>query len=210
MLGEPFRTEDLGAVRPLERAARGIEDLADRCRRIGHQPQQFGAPTSQTISDPTPKTMAMTTSVVTIRGARKPRKRVGGAAQAEHPARAGRCSDRRGRRAPTGPSATCRRRLRRWPRWPRRGRRPAERERHGRRLRCEIVDAGTSWQIIGIDSGRLSVRPDWPCRNRPIQQDADPDRAQAKKNAPKRVFKDPTEGDRPSSARAGRQGAVGR
>jgi hypothetical protein len=42
VLGESFRTEDLGAVRPLERPARGIENPADRCRRVGHQPQQFG------------------------------------------------------------------------------------------------------------------------------------------------------------------------
>ena len=41
VLREALRTEDLRAVRSLERATRGIENRAYRCRRIGHQPQQF-------------------------------------------------------------------------------------------------------------------------------------------------------------------------
>ena len=42
VLREALGPEDLGAVRPFERAAPGIEDLAQLGRRIGHQPQQVG------------------------------------------------------------------------------------------------------------------------------------------------------------------------
>ena len=42
VLRKALGPEDLGAVRPLERAAPGVEDLAQLGRRVGHQPQQVG------------------------------------------------------------------------------------------------------------------------------------------------------------------------
>ncbi len=42
VLREALGAEDLGAVGPFERAAPGVEDLAQLGRRIGHQPQQVG------------------------------------------------------------------------------------------------------------------------------------------------------------------------
>ncbi len=41
MLGEALGAEDLGAIRPFERTAPCVEDLAQLGRRIGHQPQQL-------------------------------------------------------------------------------------------------------------------------------------------------------------------------
>ena len=42
MLREALRAEDLGADRRLHRAARAVEDGAQRLRRIGQQAQQLG------------------------------------------------------------------------------------------------------------------------------------------------------------------------
>ena len=42
VLRKALGAEDLGAVRSFERAAPGVEDLAQLGRRVGHQPQQVG------------------------------------------------------------------------------------------------------------------------------------------------------------------------
>ena len=124
------------------------------------------------------------------------RRRTGGGTSG----RASRCSGRRGRRAPRAPSASCRR-CRRRRRSPTDG--AVRGRRWGRRLRWSLCRLRGESGNYRNDRSQLSVgrhsRPVGHVRYCKIRTAA----RGGKKNAPKRVFKDPTEGDRSGSARSG-------
>ena len=138
------------------------------------------------MSEPTPKTMAMATSVVTTRGARKPDKRVGGAAQAEHrPAQAVAAIDVGAERGKIH-----RRRVRRAV--DRRGGPDGRRREAGGGvaggLRSQIVKQGHQRNHRKRPAHRLSVRLNRACRNCPMQQDADQNTAAATKKTRRSAF----------------------